>query len=95
MGGIKTKNTSHATVPLKGTVSWDFCRSGFFHQSVSPQPQSIPLGPFQIFSNFFYVYFFGGLECVGHSFSYVAHLLFLRDVSIRTQSATVASWREN
>ncbi len=22
----------------------------FFHQSVSPQPQSIPLGPFQIFS---------------------------------------------
>ncbi len=24
--------------------------SGFFHESVSPQPQSIPLGPFQIFS---------------------------------------------
>jgi hypothetical protein len=24
--------------------------SGFFHKSVSPQPQSIPLGPFQIFS---------------------------------------------
>jgi hypothetical protein len=23
--------------------------SGFFHESVSPQPQSIPLGPFQIF----------------------------------------------
>jgi hypothetical protein len=23
---------------------------------------------------FFFVYFFGGLECVGHSFAYVAHL---------------------
>jgi hypothetical protein len=27
-----------------------FFASGFFHQSVSPQPQSIPKGPFQIFS---------------------------------------------
>jgi hypothetical protein len=27
-----------------------FFASGFFHESVSPQPQSIPLGPFQIFS---------------------------------------------
>ncbi len=26
-----------------------FFASGFFHQSVSPQPQSIPLGPFRIF----------------------------------------------
>ncbi len=42
---------------------------------------------------FFFVYFFGGLECVGHSFAYVAHLWFLRDVWIRTQSAGVASWR--
>ncbi len=41
----------------------------------------------------FFVYCFGGLECVGHSFAYVAHLLFLRDVWIRTQSAAVASWR--
>jgi hypothetical protein len=40
-----------------------------------------------------FVYFFGGLECVGHSFAYVAHLLFLRDVWIRTQSTAVASWR--
>ncbi len=23
---------------------------------------------------FFFVYFFGGLECVGHSFAYVAHV---------------------
>jgi hypothetical protein len=27
-----------------------FFASGFFHESVFPQPQSIPLGPFQIFS---------------------------------------------
>ncbi len=27
-----------------------FFASGFFHESVSHQPQSIPLGPFQIFS---------------------------------------------
>jgi hypothetical protein len=26
---------------------------------------------------FFFVYFFGGLECVGHSFAYVAHLWFI------------------
>jgi hypothetical protein len=37
--------------------------------------------------------FFGGLECVGHSFAYLAHLVFLRDVWIRTQRATVASRR--
>jgi hypothetical protein len=41
----------------------------------------------------FFVYFSGGLECVGHSSAYVAHLWFLRDVWIRTQSAAVASWR--
>jgi hypothetical protein len=27
-----------------------FLTSGFFHESVSPKPLSIPLGPFQIFS---------------------------------------------
>ncbi len=31
----------------------------------------------------FFVYFFSGLECVGHSFAYVAHFVFLRDVWIR------------
>jgi hypothetical protein len=35
---------------FKGTVSRIFFASGFFHESVSPQPQSIPLRPFQIFS---------------------------------------------
>jgi len=33
---------------LKGTVL-RFFASGFFHESVSPQPQRIPLGPFQSF----------------------------------------------
>ncbi len=41
----------------------------------------------------FFCLFFGGLECVGHFFTYVAHLWFLRDVWIRTQSAAVATWR--
>ncbi len=36
--------------------------------------------------------FFGGLECVDHSFAYVAQL-FLRDVWIRTQWTAVASMR--
>jgi hypothetical protein len=34
---------------LKGKCHEIFA-SGFFHESVSPQPQSIPLGPFRIFS---------------------------------------------
>ncbi len=37
--------------------------------------------------------FLGRLECVGHSFTNVAHLWFLRDVWIRTQSAAGASGR--
>ncbi len=37
-----------------------------------------------------FVYFFSGLECVGQSFAYVAHFVFLRDVWIRTQRANVA-----
>jgi hypothetical protein len=34
----------------------------------------------------FFLYFFGGLEGVGHSFAYVGHLVpvFFRDVWIRT-----------
>ncbi len=39
------------------------------------------------------VFIFGGLECVGHSFAYVAHFVFFRDVWIRTQKAAVASRR--
>jgi hypothetical protein len=46
--GLRPK-PSHATVPLKGQCHEIFC-FWFFYESVSPQPQSIPLGPFQIFS---------------------------------------------
>ncbi len=46
---------------------------------------------FDIFADFKST--FGRLECVGHSFAYVAHLWFLKDVWIRTQSTAVASWR--
>jgi hypothetical protein len=36
--------------PLKEQSHEIFC-FWFFHESVCPQPQRIPLGPFQIFSN--------------------------------------------
>ncbi len=35
---------------LKGTVPRDFRLLFFFHESVSPKPLSIPIGPFRIFS---------------------------------------------
>ena len=42
--------------------------------------------------NYYFLYIFGGLECVGYSFAYVAHFVFLRDVWIRDpQRAAVAS----
>jgi hypothetical protein len=39
----------------------------------------------------FFCIFFGRLECVDHSLAYVAYLVFLKDVWIRTQRAAVAS----
>ncbi len=49
-----------------------FFASGFFHGSVSPQPQSIPLGPFQIFSKFADI--FAGLGAPPLSTTLVANL---------------------
>ncbi len=40
----------------------------------------------------FFLYIFGELECVGHSFDY-AHFVFLINVCIQTQKAAVASRR--
>jgi hypothetical protein len=37
----------------------------------------------------FFCIFFGGLECVGHSCTYVAHVRFVRDFWTRTQRAVV------
>jgi hypothetical protein len=39
---------------------------------------SMGLGSLKNFILFFL--YVGGLECVGHSFAYVAHFVFLRDV---------------
>ena len=39
------------------------------------------------------LYIFGGIECVGHTFAYVALLLCLKDGWIRTQSVAVANGR--
>jgi hypothetical protein len=36
--------------PFKGSLTPDFRLQVFFHESLSPGPQSIPLGPFRIFS---------------------------------------------
>jgi hypothetical protein len=41
--------------------------------------------------NFLYIIF--GLESVRHSFDYVAHFVFLRDVWIRTQRAAISIMR--
>ncbi len=41
----------------------------------------------------FFVYFFSGLECVGHFFASAAHLIFLRDVWTGTRRAAGASRR--
>ncbi len=34
------------------------------------------VGPFCFAIFFYFVYFFGGLECAGHSFAYVAYFIF-------------------
>jgi hypothetical protein len=47
--------------------------------------------PFSSLSSISLNYFFVGLECVGHSFAYVAHFAFLGDIWIRTLNAAVAS----
>jgi hypothetical protein len=40
----------YLALELKGTVPRDFRLQSFFHESVSPKPMSIQLGPFRIFS---------------------------------------------
>jgi hypothetical protein len=42
---------------------------------------------------FLFFNFFGRLQCVGDSFAYVAHYLYLRYVRIRTQRTAVANRR--
>ncbi len=47
---VDKKPNIFARLSLKGTVSRDFLLLVFLHESVSPKPLSIPLGPFRIFS---------------------------------------------
>jgi hypothetical protein len=54
-------------------------------------PNQGPHGRLSRHRQTFFVYIFGGLECVGHSFAFVAHFVLLRGVWIRTQRAAVAS----
>jgi hypothetical protein len=45
------KKLIHAgSIGLRGTVPRDFRLQSFFHESVSPKPLSLPLGPFHFFS---------------------------------------------
>jgi hypothetical protein len=44
------RNMHLVTQSLERDSVTRFFASGFFHESVSPQPKSILLGPFQIFS---------------------------------------------
>ncbi len=37
--------------------------------------------------------FFGGLECIGHSFAYVVHLLYFREM-LDSKPSAVASMRD-
>jgi hypothetical protein len=43
------------------------------------------MGLFVVNSKIF-LKFFGGQQCVGHTFAYVAHFVFFRDVWNRTQT---------
>jgi hypothetical protein len=42
------KKYRKAHLNIKGTVSRDFLLLIFFHESVSPKPMILPLGPFRI-----------------------------------------------
>ncbi len=44
------RKSAWLSCPFKGTVSRDFSLLVFFINQFPPQPQSIPLGPFRIFS---------------------------------------------
>jgi hypothetical protein len=49
-GVLHRRVTEKRTQVLKGTVPRDFRLLFFYHESVSPKPLRIPIGPFRIFS---------------------------------------------
>jgi hypothetical protein len=79
----RIKSPSSLNPDLILTLSPDLDCTGLHFTGDKDTPQS----------NVFFVNVFGRLECVAHFFSYVAHVVFLRDVWIRTHRAAVASRR--
>ncbi len=55
---------------------------GHFHQDSWFKTYPHTMGNLRS-ADFSFLYIFGGLECVAHSFAYVAHSVFLRDVRIK------------
>jgi hypothetical protein len=60
------------------------------NKSIS-EKESMKLKFQEVKASIFYIYFFSGLESVGHSFAYAAHFVLLRDVWIRIQRAAAAN----
>ncbi len=79
-GLFSIKRTSHSFSPFFQSS----CPPGqpFITLLSCPSSSYLSLFSCPVFSLFFIVYIFGGLECVDHSFAYVAHLVFLRDFLI-------------
>ncbi len=72
---------------FKGWLGYGVCSfTNILSLSVTLIPTIIYFQPYTFSQQTFFGIFFGGLECVGHSFAYVAHLVFHRDVWIWTQS---------
>ncbi len=79
---------------LQYIFSTAFMRNFQLRVPSSPPEKTYTLLNKTIHNSQMYRYIFlAGLECVGHSFAYVAHFVFLRDVWIRTQRVAVASRR--
>jgi hypothetical protein len=80
-------------IPTAGSVGLAGCsrKKSTRNRLSSPSVSSPADNPFLFSKKIIFCIYFGGLECVGPS--YVAHFVFVRDVRIRTQRATVESRR--
>ncbi len=88
---------SMLTAPMSDP-GWNnsFCSSNV-HPYRIKVPRNVRIGRRQIFFHYvclslhYFIFIFCGLECVGHSFAYIAHFVFLKIVRIRNQRAAVVS----